>query len=111
MFGCHVYVMCNTQERMKLDPKSRKCIFFGYADNVKGYCLWDPISHKVIVSRNVVFAENELQSEQTNDSLKNEKLTVEIKKKSLKKSPDPKHEDTSQMRILMKNSAINKRKS
>ncbi|RDX94491.1 hypothetical protein CR513_23122, partial [Mucuna pruriens] len=47
----------------KLNPKSRKCIFLGYADNVKGYRLWDPTAHKVIVSRNVVFAENELQNE------------------------------------------------
>ncbi|RDX72698.1 hypothetical protein CR513_47774, partial [Mucuna pruriens] len=68
LFGCPVYVMYNSQERTKLDPKSRKCIFLGYADNVKGYRLWDPTAHKVIVSRNVVFAENELQNEQTNNS-------------------------------------------
>jgi len=37
VFGCPVYVMYNTQERTKLDPKSRKCIFLGYADGVKRY--------------------------------------------------------------------------
>jgi len=36
-FGSPVYVMYNTQETMKLDLKSRKCIFLGYADEVKGY--------------------------------------------------------------------------
>ncbi|KAH9705857.1 hypothetical protein KPL70_012031 [Citrus sinensis] len=36
-FGCPVYVMYNAQERTKLDPKSRRCIFLGYADGVKGY--------------------------------------------------------------------------
>jgi len=60
IFGCLVYVMYNSQERLKLDPKSRKCIFLGYADNVKGYRLWDPTAHKVVVSRDVTFAENEL---------------------------------------------------
>ena len=60
IFGCLVYVMYNSQERSKLDPKSRKCIFLGYADNVKGYRLWDPTAHKVVVSRDVTFAENEL---------------------------------------------------
>ncbi|KAH9727082.1 Integrase catalytic domain-containing protein [Citrus sinensis] len=34
-FGCPVYVMYNAQERTKLDPKSRRCIFLGYADGVK----------------------------------------------------------------------------
>ncbi|KAH9722865.1 Dipeptide epimerase [Citrus sinensis] len=36
-FGCPVYVMYNVQERAKLDPKSRRCIFLGYVDRVKGY--------------------------------------------------------------------------
>ncbi|KAH9648557.1 hypothetical protein KPL70_025642 [Citrus sinensis] len=36
-FGCPVYVMYNAQERTKLDAKSRRCIFLGYADGVKGY--------------------------------------------------------------------------
>ena len=39
IFGCPVYVMYNDQERIKLDPKSRKCIFLGYTNGVKGYCL------------------------------------------------------------------------
>ncbi|KAH9660415.1 Integrase catalytic domain-containing protein [Citrus sinensis] len=34
-FGCPVYVMYNAQERTKLDSKSRRCIFLGYADGVK----------------------------------------------------------------------------
>ncbi|GKA03138.1 gag-pol polyprotein [Tanacetum coccineum] len=39
IFGSLVYVMYNTQETEKLDPKSRKCLFLGYADGVKGYRL------------------------------------------------------------------------
>ncbi|KAL4299380.1 hypothetical protein AHAS_Ahas17G0095100 [Arachis hypogaea] len=60
IFGCPTYVMFNTQERIKFDHKSRKCIFLGYADNVKGYRLWDSTVHKVIISRDVIFTENEL---------------------------------------------------
>ena len=59
VFGCPAYVMFNSQERTKLDPKSKKCIFLGYADDVKGYGLWDPTACKVIINRDVIFIENE----------------------------------------------------
>ncbi|GJV06667.1 gag-pol polyprotein [Tanacetum coccineum] len=61
IFGSHVYVMYNTQETTKLDPKSKKCLFFGYADGVRGYCLWDPTTHKLVVSRDVVFMKDKIQ--------------------------------------------------
>lgn len=38
-------------------------MFLGHANSVKGYCLWDPIVHKIIVSRDVIFVDNELQRE------------------------------------------------
>ena len=42
-FESHVHVMYNTQKVTKLDPKSKKCVFLGYVDEVKGYRLWDPL--------------------------------------------------------------------
>jgi hypothetical protein len=36
-FGSPVYMMYNTQEVSKLDLKSRKFVFLGYVDGVKGY--------------------------------------------------------------------------
>ena len=33
--------------------------FFGYT--IKGYGLWDPTDHKVIVSRDVIFNEKSMQ--------------------------------------------------
>ena len=47
------------EHRTKLDDKSMKCIFLGYVDGEFGYRLWDPVKHKVIRSRDVIF--NELQ--------------------------------------------------
>jgi hypothetical protein len=56
-FGCPAY--CHVNDG-KLELKSKKCIFLGYVDGVKGYRLWcsDPKSHKVIVSRDIVFDES-----------------------------------------------------
>ncbi|KAE8728736.1 Floral homeotic protein AGAMOUS [Hibiscus syriacus] len=47
LFGSIVYMMYNSQEISKLDPKSRKCKLLRYADGVKGYRLWDPTAHKI----------------------------------------------------------------
>ncbi|KAH9701426.1 hypothetical protein KPL71_024990 [Citrus sinensis] len=72
-FGCPVYVMYNAQERTKLDPKSRRCIFLGYADGVKGYHLWDPTAHKIVINRDVIFIEDQLQMRDEDDSRVKEK--------------------------------------
>ncbi|GJU61796.1 gag-pol polyprotein [Tanacetum coccineum] len=52
IFGSPVYGMYNTQESTKIDPRSRKCLFLGYADGVKGYRLWDPTAHKEVYEVN-----------------------------------------------------------
>jgi hypothetical protein len=56
-FGCPAY--CHVNDG-KLEPRSKKCIFLGYGDGVKGYRLWcsDPKSPKFIISRDVVFDES-----------------------------------------------------
>ncbi|KAH9733930.1 hypothetical protein KPL71_017199 [Citrus sinensis] len=73
-FGCPVYVMYNAQERTKLDPKSRRRIFLGYADGVKGHRLWDPTAHKIVISKDFIFIEDQLQRRDEDDSTVNEKL-------------------------------------
>ncbi|KAH9651797.1 Integrase catalytic domain-containing protein [Citrus sinensis] len=72
-FGCPVYVMYNAQERTKLDAKSVRCIFLGYADGVKGYRLWDPTAHKIVISRDVIFVEDQLQRKDGDDGTVKEK--------------------------------------
>jgi len=43
---------------LKLDERSEKCIFVVYSLQSKAYRLYNPISGKVIISRNVVFNED-----------------------------------------------------
>nr|GEU68949.1 Gag-Pol polyprotein [Tanacetum cinerariifolium] len=80
IFGSPVYVMHNTQETTKLDLKSRKCLFLGYADRVRGYRLWDPTAHKVVVSRDVVFMEDKIQENEKGDGTTWETTSIHIKK-------------------------------
>ena len=39
IFGSPAYVMYTSQENIKLDPTSRKCIFLGYTKRAKEYFL------------------------------------------------------------------------
>ncbi|KAE8687107.1 cytochrome P450 71A9-like [Hibiscus syriacus] len=81
IFGSIVYVMYNSQEISKLDPKSRKCKFLGYADGVKGYRLWDSTAYIVIISRDVIFIEDKLQRKEDDDSAeKSETTQIHVEK-------------------------------
>ena len=44
---------------MKLDAKSFKCVLLGVSEESKAYRLFDPISNKIIISRDVVFEEDQ----------------------------------------------------
>ena len=53
VFGSVAYAHVPDQQRMKLEDKSKRYIFLGYDEKTKGYKLLDPISKKVMVSRDV----------------------------------------------------------
>ena len=59
VFGCLAHVHVPDQKRIKLDDKSFQCVLLGVSDESKAYRLFDPVSKKIIVSRDVVFEENE----------------------------------------------------
>jgi hypothetical protein len=51
-------------DKMKeLQPKSEKCIFVGYSEDVKGYRLLQPHCNEIILRRDVKFDENILACE------------------------------------------------
>ena len=58
-FGCVAYAYVADELRKKLDKKGHKCIFTGYSEDTKEYKLYDPVTRKVIISRDVQFVENE----------------------------------------------------
>ena len=58
-FGCVAYALVTSPHFSRLDKKSEKCIFVGYSSQSKAYRLYNPVSGKVIISRDVKFNEKE----------------------------------------------------
>ena len=56
VFGCVAYALIKSSHQ-KLDKKSEKCIFIGYSLQSKAYRLYNPVSGKIIISRDVTFNE------------------------------------------------------
>nr|GEY02107.1 retrovirus-related Pol polyprotein from transposon TNT 1-94 [Tanacetum cinerariifolium] len=53
----HAYVHVLSQRRLKLNDKSEKHVFVGYDKQLKGYKLYNPVTRKVVASRDVEFDE------------------------------------------------------
>ena len=59
VFGFVAYAHVLDELRKKLDKKGQKCIFVGYSEDTKAYKLYDPVTRKFIIIRDVKFMENE----------------------------------------------------
>ncbi|KAL0284885.1 UNVERIFIED_CONTAM: Retrovirus-related Pol polyprotein from transposon TNT 1-94 [Sesamum calycinum] len=70
IFGCSAYVHVPSDERSKLDPKSKQCIFLGYKKGVKGYKFWDPVARKMVISRDALFDEQSMLQQHQNEMSK-----------------------------------------
>ena len=51
------------RKRKALHPKSEKCIFVGYSEDVKGHRIFQPHCNEIIIRRDVKFDENILACE------------------------------------------------
>jgi hypothetical protein len=58
VFGCACYPNIFATSPNKLSPRSTRCLFLGYSPDHKGYRCPDLTSHRIIISRHVVFDED-----------------------------------------------------
>jgi len=57
MFGSVAYVHVPKELHKKWEPKSNKMFLVGYHGESKNYRLFNPLTDKIIVSRDVLFNE------------------------------------------------------
>lgn len=62
VFGARAFAHVPDQNRQKLDAKAQKCIFVGYAEGRKAYRLWNPVTQKIVISRDVIVEEKGSES-------------------------------------------------
>ena len=53
IFGCPAYVHIPSGQRRKMADTAFKGIFVGYPTDSYGYLIYNPVTHRVIVSRYV----------------------------------------------------------
>jgi hypothetical protein len=63
VFGSVAWAHILDEKRKSLQPKSEKCIFVGYSEDVKGYRLLQSHFNEIIIRRDVKFDENILACE------------------------------------------------
>jgi hypothetical protein len=59
VFGCVAHVKVVGPGLDKLYDRSSKMVFIGYKSGTKGYRLFDPATNRLVVSRDVIFVENQ----------------------------------------------------
>ncbi|TXG51514.1 hypothetical protein EZV62_024038 [Acer yangbiense] len=55
IFGCIAYAHFPDEKRKKLDDKGKKCVFLGVSEASKAYKLFNPLTKKIVTSRDVIF--------------------------------------------------------
>jgi transposase InsO family protein len=68
-FGCIAYAHLPSELRRKLDDRSEKCIFTSYSETSKSYRLYNPITKKLILNRDVQFLENQFWDDSKNQQV------------------------------------------
>jgi hypothetical protein len=81
IFGCKDFAHFPKENKNKLDAKAIKCIFIGHCLEFKAYKLFDPYTHKVFASRDVIFHE---QTEGKNEDNSHEGWHVLIEDEEVK---------------------------
>ncbi|KAG8947321.1 hypothetical protein FRC04_010897 [Tulasnella sp. 424] len=66
-FGCRAYVHVQKEKRKEAKWHTQRCIYLGFEDGYKGFRCYNPETNLFVISRDVVFDENEFPGIPWND--------------------------------------------
>ena len=84
IFGCDAFAHVPKDERSKLDSKTRRSIFLGYGQGVKGYHFYNKAQKRIFYSRNVVFDETRSTKQDDLKDVAENKPSIELKERTVK---------------------------
>jgi hypothetical protein len=58
VFGLTCDVLIHKEKINKIEARSWKCIFLGYSNTTKAYCLYNEVNKKFIISKDAIFLES-----------------------------------------------------
>ena len=80
VFGCVAYAHIPNEERRKLGKKAAKLRFMGYANNAKGYRLYDEEKRRIQTRCDVIFNESNFVWKQEAEVLTSEsEITMKMR--------------------------------
>uniref|UniRef100_A0A2N9HE40 Reverse transcriptase Ty1/copia-type domain-containing protein n=1 Tax=Fagus sylvatica TaxID=28930 RepID=A0A2N9HE40_FAGSY len=94
VFGCVCFVSLPSHERNKHEPRSRLCCFLGYGISQKGFRCYDPISHRLRISRHVEFWEHQTFSSRQHFPFISSSMTPIFTNPSIDLYPNPLRDST-----------------
>ena len=109
VFGCDAYVHVPKEKQTKLESKSKKCIFIGYKDGLKGYKLWNPVIRKVVYSQDVVFREVKAVIKHEVQPREPKKIEFELKEEESDSTTEEESEDEVPQILAMRRSVRERR--
>ena len=69
VWGCPVYTKITKPGLSKLAPRSQLGFFIGYTNSLTSYRVWDPVTQRVVISRDIVFDEQHLLTSAMSSSI------------------------------------------
>jgi hypothetical protein len=69
IFGCIAFAHVPAEMRRKFDERRERCIFVGYSEEYRAYKLYNPITQKYIINRDVQFKEDEFWNRSIDKSI------------------------------------------
>ena len=102
IFGCVAYSQVPKSNKKKVDDRGEKCIFLGYSEELKAYKLYNPLTKKLVVSRDVIFDEDKSWSWNDDENAKEQQVVEELEEPPTQVPPgippSPQHDTPSPRR-------------